>query len=229
MSSRVILVLAMAAMLSCRGRKDTVYSWQGDGESRTLTLLKNGTFILEIKAGYYNRTDTGQYEITGDTLVINPDKVSNHIDSLVTADSSFHEARYMEVYEEEVVFNTQNEIEEVFYREVVFPAITINDSLPLAVSPDDPAYHKVIIPENMAVRSIKVTINEDNTCKPSVTYRMTVPEGFETERSYSLYLKSRENRHNYLAGFKWLIRSNTIQPFFKNNDCEPAEIKLIRR
>lgn len=229
MLSRVVLLLVVVTLLSCRGRKDMVYSWQGDGESRTLTLLKNGTFILDIKAGYYNRTDTGQYRINGDTLLINPDKVSNHIDSLVTADSLFQGQRYMEVFEEEVVFNTQNEVEETFYRQVVFPSVVINDSLALALSPDDPAYHKLVIPESIHLKSLKVTVSEDNTCKPSVTYSMTVPDDFDNAGSYRVYLKSRENKHNYLAGFKWLIRGNTIQPFFRDNNCEPAEIKLIRR
>lgn len=229
MTSRAILIMSLIFLFSCRGKKEAVYSWQGDGESRTLTLLRNGTFILDIQAGYYNRTDTGNYKINGDTLIVNPGKISNVIDSIATNDSLFNGQRHMKVLEEELVFNTENEVQESFYREIVFPSVVINDSVQLSVSEDDPAYHTLIIPENTKIRSIKVTVNEENTCKPTVIYRLIIPEEKSIAGSYSIYLRSKDSKDNYLAGFKWLIHNDTVESFFKNNDCEPSEIKMIRR
>lgn len=228
MALRITCIIAVAFLLSCRGEKDAVYHWQGEGESRTLTLLKNGTFILDIKAGYYNRLDTGTYKLNGDTLIINPDKTKSTIDSVATTDSLFNGQRYMEVFEEEVVFNTENSVQESFYHETVFPAVIVNDSLALTLNPDDHAYHKLAIPENVTVRSARVTISEDNTCKPSLTFHINLSEK-SSANSYRIYIRSKDNKDNYLAGFKWLMRGNTVESFFKNEACEPAEIRMIRK
>jgi hypothetical protein len=216
-------------MISCRGKKESIYAWKGEEESRELTLLRNNTFILEIKTDYYSRIDTGSFKIIGDTLIINPDKGGDAIDSVFYVDAMLNERRYVEVNEEEIVFDTNNVEVESFYRATLFPSVTINDSLALSVSPDDSSFRKLIIPDSVSIHKLTINVQEGNTCRPGINYHFDIPPGNEFNKSFLVFIPSRRNRENYLAGFKWLIRGDTIVSFFANNNCDPVGIKLVRQ
>jgi hypothetical protein len=220
-------VLAFAG-IAC-SKKENVYSWQTEEEGRTLSLLKNGKFILSIRGGYYNRVDTGLYQMNGDTLILNPDKIDNSIDSVAVFDSLFNGKRFLEVYEETIEVDANNQITGSSYRPMIFPSAVINHSLSLSVSADDPSYHKLIIPDSVMVGNIKVNVREDNTCRPLVSFTKGLPAAMQEARSYRVYVPSRERRENYLAGFKWLMRSDTIESFFSSDSCESTEVKMVRR
>ena len=224
----IFISLLMSLLVSCRGKKALIYTWKGEEESRKLTLLKNNTFIMEVKTDYFNRTDTGTYLIAGDTLIINPDKKRNEIDSIVFVDSLFNGQRFLEVAEPEIVFDTTNTIVESFYHMIIFPNVIVNDSVTLTVNPEDPSYRKLVIPDSIEVRKITLTIQENNTCKPIIKFHLKLPGDNNALKSYRLFVSSRKDRENYLAGFKWLIKGDTIESFFSNENCDPLEIKLIR-
>lgn len=219
----------MGLISSCRGRKETVYGWKNKEESRTLTLLPDGIFVLNINAGYYNRIDTGTYLMHGDTLILNPDKQANASDSVVVMDSLFMGNRYVEVYEEEVTVDN-NEVAESFYRPTIFPAVKINGSVPLSLIPEDPGYHKLLIPDSIAVSSVVITRREANTCRPFYDVQVNIPEGRNDQgKSYRIYLPSKQRTENYLGGFKWLVKGKTIESFFKEDTCDPIGITLKRK
>ncbi len=224
----VIIVLATSLLISCRGKKASIYTWKGEEESRKLTLLKNNTFIIEVNTDYFYRVDTGTYRIAGDTLIINPDKKRNEIDSIVFVDSLFNGQRFLEVAESEMVFDTSNTIVESFYRMMIFPNVIVNDSIALVVNPDDPSYRKLIIPDSLSVKKITLIIQESNTCKPILKFHLKLSGDSNNVKSYRLFMSSRKDRENYLAGFKWLIKGDTIESSFSNENCDPSEIKLIR-
>jgi len=224
----LVVILSLALLVSCRGKKESIYSWKGEEESRKLTLMKNGTFILEINADYFNRTDTGTYRMFGDTLIINPEKRNNEIDSIAFMDSLFNGQYFIEVMETEIVFDTTNTIVESFYRNVIFPNVVVNDSIALSVSPNDPSYKKLIVPDSMEIYNITVAVLEENTCKPVLKYHVVISEPKKTSKSYRLYMPSQRNRENYLGGFKWLLKGDTIESFFSNENCESINIKLVR-
>lgn len=227
MKNIIIILISLVLLLSCRSKKESVYSWKGEEESRELTLLKNNTFILSIKTDYYSRLDTGFYEIRGDTLIINPGKRGTTVDSVYYVDSGMHEQRYVEVNEEEIEFDTNNVAVNSFYRTILFPSVKVNDTLPLSVSPDDATFRKLVIPDSVSVRRLTVEILEENTCKPRLKYHLDVPVEEANQKSYLLFIHSRKSQNNYLSGFKWLIRGDTIFSNFANENCDPVGIKLI--
>jgi hypothetical protein len=229
MCTRIIICLVIIGMgVSC-SNKEAVYSWQTTEESRTLALTKDNRFILNIQGGYYNRIDTGTYQVSGDTLILNPDKIKNSLDSIVALDSLFNGQRFIEVYEEIVEVDAHNAIQGSTYSASIFPSVIVNNTLSLSLSPDDQSYHKLILPDSVAVRELKVNVREDNTCKPLVTFRGNVPADKQTAKSYQLFVRSSERRENYLAGFKWLLKSDTIESFFSSDSCESTHIKMVRK
>jgi hypothetical protein len=200
--------------------------WKGEDESRKLTLLNNNTFILEIETDYYHRVDTGTYRQVGDTLVINSEKTGGEIETIKTVDSLFMEKRFLEVMEQEVIFDTTNTVVDLYYRTQIFPNVIINNSIALEVSPDDPSYNKLIIPDSVEVQSITVTVLEENSCKPRFAYRV---DNLNDSKSYRVFLRSRRNQENYLAGFKWILKGESIESFFSSEDCDPLDVKLVRK
>lgn len=220
-----LVVLLASLIFSCRGKKESIYSWKGEEEIRSLTLRRDNTFILKIQTDYFSRIDTGTFAQMGDTLIINPDKVKDGIDSVVTIDSLYYEERFIEVIEPEFVFDTTNNIIESFYRTLLFPNVTVNDSMVLSASSNDPSYKKLSIPDSIEIKKITVIIQEGNTCKPVLSYHQTFDSN---HKSYRLFITSKKGRKNYLAGFKWLIKGDTIESFFANENCEPTDIKLVR-
>lgn len=226
----MLLAILSAIMLtvSCRTKKDAIYRWEGADESRSLTLKRDNTFILEIDAGYYYRVDTGTFLRRGDTLVINPDKGSAAIDSLVEMDILFHGRRFLEVMQPVIDFGTDNRITGSSHKGVIFPVCVINDTLTLTVDPDDPSYRKLHIPDSVTVRTLTLRIPEQRTCKPELTFRLALPPRDPPTRSYRVYVRSYDTRTHYLAGYKWLISGDTIMTSFVDEWCTPAEIKLVR-
>jgi hypothetical protein len=225
MQTRLLIIGISLFLFTCRGRKESVYVWNGEDESRKLTLLKNNTFILEIEADYYHRIDTGKFQMVGDTLIINPDKTGGEIERVEKVDSLFMEKRFLEVMEQEVIFDTTNSLVESYYRAQIFPNVMINNSIALEISPDDPSYKKLTIPESIKVQSITVTVLEENSCKPRLAYHM---DNLNDTKSYRVFLRSRRNQENYLAGFKWILKGESIESFFSNEDCDPLDVKLVR-
>jgi hypothetical protein len=96
----------------------------------------------------------------------------------------------------------------------------------LEVSPDDPSYNKLIIPDSVEVQSITVTVLEENSCKPRFAYRV---DNLNDSKSYRVFLRSRRNQENYLAGFKWILKGESIESFFSSEDCDPLDVKLVRK
>lgn len=229
MKNIIIILISLVLVLSCRSKRESIYSWKGEEETRELTLFKNNTFILSIKTDYYNRIDTGFYDMNGDTLIINPGKRGTTIDSVYYVDSGPEEQRYVEVNEEEIEFDTNNVAIGSFYRTILFPSVKVNHTLSLAVSPDDASFRKLVIPDSVSVRQLTVDVHEENTCQPKITYYLYIPEAMANQKSYVLFVDSRKGRENYLAGFKWLIRGDTIFSFFANENCDPVGMRLIRQ
>lgn len=220
-----LVVLLVSLIFSCRGKKESIYSWRGEEEFRKLMLRRDNTFVLNIQTDYYNRTDTGTFRRVGDTLIINGDKVNDGIDSVVFVDSLYFDERFIEVMEPEFVFDTTNTMVESFYRTLIFPNVIVNDSVVLSASANDPSFRKLTLPDSIEIKKITVIIQEGNTCKPVLRYHQTFDRN---HISYRLFIASRKGRENYLAGFKWLIKGDTIESFFANENCEPMDIKLVR-
>lgn len=226
----LLIAIFFTTMLtaSCRTKKEAVYRWEGNDESRSLTLKRDNSFILEIDAGYYFRVDTGTFLQRGDTLVINPGKGSAAIDSLVEMDSLYFGHRFVEVMQPVIDFGMDNEITGAYYKGVIFPQVLVNDTLDLLVDPDDPTYRKVHIPDSVQVMSLLIRVPEDRTCKPVLTFRLALPQRDPPTKSYRVYIRSHDTRSHYLAGYKWLVRGDTIMTSFVDEWCTPAEMKLVR-
>lgn len=222
------MLAAVMLTVSCRTKKDVVYRWEGEDESRSLTLKRDNSFILEIDAGYYFRVDTGTYLRNGDTLVINPDKGSAAIDSLVEMDSLYYGRRFVEVMRPVIDFGKENEVVGIHHSGVIFPQVVANDTLDLLVNPDDPTYRKLHIPDSVQVRSLLIRVPEERTCRPELTYRLALPQHDPPTESYRVYIRSHDTRSHYLAGYKWLIRGDTIMTSFVDELCTPSDIKLVR-
>lgn len=229
MKPRILIICIAFLLFNCRGRKESVYIWNGEEESRKLTLLSNDTFILEIDADYYYRIDTGTYRITGDTLIINPDKKGHEIESVQTIDSLYMGQRFLEVMDQEIIFDTSNVVVDEYYRRQIFPNVVVNNSIALEVSPDDASYNKLIIPDSIEIHAISITVLEENTCVPRLTYHIELDKMKQTAKSYRVSVRSRKDQENYLAGFKWIMKGESIESFFSNEDCESMDIKLVRK
>jgi hypothetical protein len=224
-----IIISCVILLLSCRGgKKESIYLARGEEETRKLTLLKDNTFILEISTDYYNRVDTGIYKMNGDTLILNPASRERTIDSVQYVDELLSGRRFVEVYEEEVEFDTNNVIVESFYRAIIFPQVVINDSLALSVSAADSSFRKAEIPDSITASRLEVRIQESNSCKPQLTYYLQIAPDVGDHKSYLIFIPSRRNRENYLPGFKWLVKEDTIISFFANEECDPVGLRLIR-
>lgn len=224
----LLAVLMAATLLSCRTKKEVVYHWENADESRSLTLKRDNSFILEINAGYYFRVDTGTFLRKGDTLVINPDRGSAAIDSLVEMDSLYFGRRFVEVMQPVIDFGMDNEVMGVHHKGVIFPQVVVNNTLDLSVDPDDPTYRKLHIPDSVEVGSLVIRVPDERTCKPELTFRLALPQRESPTKSYRVYIRSHDTRSHYLAGYKWLIRGDTIMTSFVDEWCTPAEIKLVR-
>lgn len=229
MSKLLHVILFLIVLGSCRGKKETMYYWESPDERRRLTLLPDNRFVLAIDAGYYQRVDSGTFLMRGDTLIINADKTGNVTDSLVVTDTLFEGARFVEVFEEEVVVDNNNRIASSAYREKIFPLVIVNDSDTLLLHSEDATFRLALIPDTLEVSKLKVIVNEDNTCRPFRVSEFDVPQEGRLGKSYALYLDSKQRRENYLAGFRWLVKDDTIESFFSNAHCDPTEIKLVRK
>ncbi len=221
-------VIAVMVTTSCRSKMETVYRGENGDESRSLTLKRDNSFILEVNAGYYMRIDTGTFLRKGDTLVINPDKGMTAVDSLVEMDSLYYGHRFLEVMQTVFDFGMENQITGMYHREVIFPAAVVNDTLTLALDADDPSYRKLYIPDSVEVRSLLIRVPEQRTCKPELTFRLSLPPRDPPTQSYRVYIRSHDTRANYLAGFKWLVEGDTIMTSFVDDSCTPTDVKLVR-
>jgi len=226
--SLLLTILMAATLASCRTKKEVVYRWENADESRSLTLKRDNSFILEIDAGYYFRVDTGTFLRKGDTLVINPDKGSAAIDSLVEMDSLYFGRRFVEVMQPVIDFGMDNEVTGAYHKGVIFPQAVVNDTLTLSVDPDDPSYRKLHIPDSVQLKRLVIRVPEERTCRPELTFRLALPQRDPPTKSYRVYIRSHDTRSHYLAGYKWLIRGDTIMTSFVDESCTPAEIKLVR-
>jgi hypothetical protein len=229
MSKYQAIFCCFILVVSCRGKKESIYFARGEEETRRLTLLKDNTFILEIRTDYYNRVDSGIYKIEGDTLILNANGEERTIDSILYVDDRLNEHRFVEVNEGEVEFDTNNTIVDSYYRAIIFPEVVINDFDTLSVSPADSSFRKAEIPDSVMVSGLDVLIHESNSCKPQITYHLQIPSEFGNQKSYVIFIPSRRKRENYLSGFRWLIRGDTIVSFFANENCDPVGIKLVRQ
>lgn len=226
--SLLLAALVAATLSSCRTKKEVVYRWENADERRSLTLRRDNSFILEIDAGYYFRVDTGTFLRKGDTLVINPDKGSAAIDSLVEMDTLYFGHRFVEVMQPVIDFGMDNEVTGTYHKGVIFPQVVVNDTLGLSVDPDDPAYRKLHIPDSVRVRTFVIRVPEERTCKPELTIRLALPQRDPPTKSFRVYIRSHDTRSHYLAGYKWLIRGDTIIPSFADEECTPADMRLVR-
>ena len=227
---KAILIFFSCALLlgACRGKKESIYVLASEDETRTLTLRKDGTFLLEVRAGYYNRIDTGTYDMRADTLALNQDKSRPELDSVVVIDSLYNGARFLEIFEEEVVVD-YGVITQSSYNPPIFPTVVVNDSIPLSLNPDDQSYHKLLIPDTLELQKVRVTRFENNTCKPSITVEKKLPASVGSTKSILIYLRSYERPEHYLSGFKWLVKGDTIESFFQNENCESLELKFVKK
>ena len=225
-----IIIRCFILFVSCRGgKKESIYVAKGEEETRRLTLLKDNAFILEIRTDYYSRVDTGIYKMDGDTLILNPASGKPTIDSVRYVDEVLNGHRFVEVYEGEVEFDTNNAIVESFYRAIIFPEVVINDSLSVSVSAADSSFRRAEIPDSITVSRLAVRVHESNSCKPQLTYTLQIAPDVGYQKSYLIFIPSRRKRDNYLSGFKWLIKEDTIVSFFANDECDPVGIRLVRQ
>lgn len=228
MNGRIgIFFIIVFVAASCRSKKENVFVWDKEEDHRQLTLLDNHTFVFQIDAGYYTRMDTGEYQLIGDTILLNPMKSAIDIDSVVHVATLFNEHRFVEVLLEDVTFG-KNEVIDAYYRPQLFPSVIINDHLPIQLDPDDQAFQKLRVPDSVEVTSFIVSLVEENSCKPIRELRTSVSAG-ETTGSYQIYISSPLRKTNYLAGHKWLIKGNTVYTNFMDNQCKPGPVKLVRK
>jgi hypothetical protein len=224
----VFVLLVLPILSGCKSRKEAIYIWQNEDEHQRLILKRDNSFVLEIDAGYYLRIDTGTFIQRGDTIVLNPDKEGNVIDSLVEMDSLFYGHRFLEVMEPEVSVSKDNEITKSFVRAILFPMVIINDSIPLSLNPDDQSYSKLLIPDSLDVYRILIRVPEEKTCKPELTFKLNLHEREKPAKSFRIYIRSHDTRELYLAGFKWLLKGDTVETTFMDEWCSPIGVKLVR-
>lgn len=229
-----LVALAMALVISCNSHKhknanEGTYRWEAPGELRTLTLLGNGTFLLDIEADYFSRKDSGRYEMHGDTLLLNPSQQSNYIDRLEPVDSLFEGGRFLEIYEEDISME-HNVVTDSFYRQSIFPKVFINqDPTALSVHPEDGSFRKLLLEDPVTVNHIRVELPIENTCQPMIPVGLEVPVPLQEAKSYRLYIRSWLRNENYLAGVKWLVKGDTIAMSFADEQCLPTQMKLARQ
>lgn len=221
--------IALIVLAGCRSEKVVTYVWENEDEHQRLTLRNDKTFILDIDAGYYSRIDTGTFIRKGDTLILNPNKRGNYIDSLVEMDSLFLGHRFLEILEPEITVGDDNLEGESYARAILFPTAIVNDAVLLALIPDDPSYTKLLIPDSLAVTRLLIRVPEHRTCIPELTYTLNLPRRDRDSRSFRVYVRSHDTRDRYLGGFKWLVRGDSIQTSFTDEWCTPSEAILIRR
>lgn len=224
----LVAFVAAMVMSSCRSKVEAVYRWENADESRSLTLKRDNSFILEVNAGYYVRVDTGTFLKKGDTLVINPDKGTSAIDSVVELDGRYNGHRFLEVMQTVFDFGMENQIIDSYQRGVIFPAAVVNDTLSLALDPDDPSYRKLHIPDSVEVGTLLIRVPEQRTCRPELTFRLSLSSRDPLPQSYRVYIRSHDTRENYLAGYKWLVSGDTIMTSFVDESCSPADVRLVR-
>ena len=222
-----IIFIIFVVVTSCRTKKENVFIWDKEEDHRQLTLIDDHTFVFQIDAGYYTRMDTGEYQLIGDTILLNPMKSAIDIDSVVHVESLFNEHRFVEVLLEDVTFG-KNEVIDANYRPQLFPSVVLNDNLPIQLDPDDPAFHKLLLPDSVEVVSVTVSLVEENSCKPIRELRTSVSATNATG-SYQVYISSPLRKANYLAGHKWLIKGNTVFCNFTDDQCTPGAVKLVRK
>lgn len=220
--------LCVMIFAACSAEREAVYRWQGTDESRTLTLRRDKTFILEVDGGYFYRTDTGRYTMRGDTLVLNPASAFSSIDSLVEDDERYAGRRYMEVMQPVVEFDEQNRMTGKEYRGLIFPNVTVNDTLTLEIDSTDTSFRRLLIPDTLDIRTITIRVPEERTCRPEVTFRVTLKPRDPPANSFRIFLRSHDMRSHYLAGFKWLIRNDTVYASFIDENCTPGTMRLAK-
>lgn len=223
-----VVVSFVLAFAGCSAKRQAVYRWQGVDESRTLTLLRDKTFIYEIDGGYFFRADTGRYALNGDTLILNPDRAFSSIDSLVEMDERYAGRRYMEVVRPVVSYDDKNRVSGIEYRGLIFPNVTVNDVVTLEIDSTDASFRRLLIPDSLEVRTLLIRVLEDRTCRPEVAFRVVIPPRDPPTASFRIVLRSHDLPSNYLAGFRWLIRGDTVYTSFLDEDCIPGMIRLAK-
>jgi hypothetical protein len=226
---RIVLVLGtLATLASCSAKREAVYRWRGEDESRTLTLRRDKTFVLEVDGGYFYRVDTGRYALRGDTLILNPDRALSSIDSLIEMDQRYDGRRYMEIMQPEVSFDKQNRVIGTEYRALIFPSVTVNGEITLEIDSMDTSFRRLLIPDSLEVRSLLIRVLEERTCPPEIAFRVTIPPRNPPTTSFRIVLRSPDMRHQYMAGFHWLIKGDTVYASFVDEDCAPGQIRLVK-
>lgn len=223
-----IILSCFLLFAACRAEREGVYRWQGEGESRTLTLRRDKTFVLEVDGGYFYRIDTGRYAVKGDTLILNPDRALTSIDSLIEMDQRYDGRRYIEVMQPEVSFDRQNRVLGTEYRGLIFPSVTVNGGIALEIDSTDTSFRRLLIPDSVDVRSLLIRAPDERTCPPEVVFRVTIPPRNPPTTSFRIVLRSPDMRHQYLAGFHWIMRGDTVYASFVDEDCTPGQIRLVR-
>jgi hypothetical protein len=213
---------------ACSTEREAVYRWRGEDEGRTLTLRRDKTFVLEVDGGYFYRVDTGRYAIRGDTLILNPERALTSIDSLIEMDQRYDGRRYMEVMQPEVTFDKQNRVSVTEYRGLIFPSVTVNGEVVLQIDSTDTSFRRLVIPDSVEVRSLMIRVPDERTCPPELTFRVTVQPRNPPTTSFRIVLRSPDMRHEYLGGFRWLIRGDTVYASFVDERCAPGTIRLVK-
>jgi|SRR5690606_29790089 len=224
----IFILICIFLFAACRAEREGVFRWRGEDESRTLTLRRDKTFVLEVDGGYFFRVDTGRYVLKGDTLILNPERARASIDSLIEMDQRYDGRRYMEVMQPEVTFDNQNRVLRTEYRGLIFPSVTVNGNISLQVDSTDTSFRRLVIPDSLEIRSLLIRVPDERTCPPEVAFRVTVPPRNPPTTSFRIVLRSPDMRHQYLAGFRWLLRGDTIYASFVDQDCTPGIIRLVR-
>lgn len=225
---RSAILLSVLALSACSAKREAVYRWQGMDESRTLTLRRDKTFTYEVDGGYFFRTDSGRYALRGDTLILNPDRAFSSIDSLVEMDERYAGRRYMEVMQPVISYDAQNRVSEIEYRGLIFPNVTVNDAVTLELDSTDASFRRLLIPDSLNVRTILIRVPEERTCRPEVTFRVVISPRDPPTKSFRIVLRSHDMRSHYLAGFRWLLRGDTVYATFVDDDCTPGTIRLAK-
>lgn len=223
-----VLAFCILVLSGCKAEREVVYRWQGMDESKTLTLRRDKTFIFEVDGGYFFRTDTGRYVIQGDTLTLNPDRAFSSVDSLVEMDERYGDRRYMEVVQPVVLYDDRNGTTETEYRGLIFPNVTVNDAVTLEIDSTDASFRRLLIPDSVEVRTLTIRVPEERTCRPEVTFRVEIPPRNPPTASFRIVLRSHDTRSHYLAGFRWLIRGDTVYASFLDHDCTPGLSRLAK-
>ncbi|MDJ1504838.1 hypothetical protein [Xanthocytophaga agilis] len=218
----LIVLIWISALLSCQKKKDTVKRYRNDIpiEATSLSLYPNNEFELTIHADYYSRTSSGKFQISNDTLILNPSQLTdNLIDSVVSVyNNSITGTKVIQLYKREFVYGFGHiQIDTISNGSFYSDPIYVNtDTTELSYNLDSASV--AFIPDSIKVNQIRYQPMTTNNCQSKTVYIRKVSN--PKANLFKVYINNLDSEKHYLHNWKWLIKGDTIFPYYLNG-CEP--------